>query len=317
MRAVGAILRRIGVFAVTLLVASILVFVLLSVLPGDPARSQLGLDATDAEVAALRTDLGLDRPAPVRYVEWVWGFLRGDLGTSLTSRTPVADQVFPALGLSLVLVLCATVLAVALAVPLGTLAAQRHRKPDGVAFTVITQLGVALPNFLLALLLIAVFSVRLGWLPSGGWPVPGSGAGAVAAALVLPTLSLGLVRAAILARYMRSAALDVQREDFIRTSRATGRTAAGALWRHGLRSALLPVVTVTGVEFSALVIGAVVIENVFVLPGMGTLLLRSVAGRDLATAQAVVMLIVALVLVVNLLVDIAQTWIDPRLRGRA
>lgn len=312
---VQAVARRLGVFLLTALVASVVVFLLLSVLPGDPARVQLGLEASAADVARLRAELGLDRPLPVRYLTWVTGLLQGDLGISLATRTPVAPQVMAALGVSLLLVTTAMVIAVVLALPIGVVTAQRRHRLDGIVLAGVTQLGVAVPNFLLGLLLVALFAVRLGWFPAGGWPAAGSGPGAVVPYLVLPALALGLVRAAILARYTRAAVIDVEREPFLRTARAGGLTATQALWRHGVRHALVPVVTVTGVEFSALIIGAVVIENVFVLPGMGSLLLRSVANRDLIAVQAVVMVIVLLVLVVNLLVDVVHTLIDPRLRG--
>lgn len=305
--------RRLGVFALTAVVASILVFLLLSVLPGDVARAQLGMNASDAAVAQLRAELGLDRPAPVRYLDWAGGLLTGDLGTSYSSRTPVAPQVLDALQVSLLLVGAGMLVAVLIAVPLGTLAAARAHRAEGVLLSAVSQVGIAVPNFLAALLLVAVFAVGLGWLPSSGWHPPTAGADFLRH-LALPALSLGLVRGAILSRYMRASVLDVADEDFMRTARAGGLTPMAALRRHGLRNALVPVVTVTGVEFSALIIGAVVIETVFVVPGLGSLLIRSVSARDLVQVQAIVMVVVLLVLVVNLLVDLLRTLIDPRIR---
>lgn len=309
------ILRRAGAFALTVLVASAVVFGLLSVLPGDPARAQLGLDASQADVDRLRHQLGLDRPLPVQYLQWLLGFLQGDMGVSYSSRTPVAPQVLNALQVSLLLVLAGIVVAVVIAIPLGTLAAVRQARPDGVLLSAVSQAGISIPNFLAGLLLVTVFAVHWHILPSGGWVAPAQGTGEFLRHLLLPALSLGLVRGAILARYTRAAVLDVVREDFMRTARAKGMTPATAMRRHGLRNAAVPVITVTGVEFSALIVGAVVIETVFVLPGMGSLLLRSVANRDLVSVQAIVMAIVVLVLVVNLLVDVLHTLVDPRLRS--
>ncbi|HEY0187613.1 MAG TPA: ABC transporter permease [Cellulomonas sp.] len=311
----ATVARRLGEFVLAVLVASVVVFALLSVLPGDPARVQLGIDASEAEVQALRVQLGLDQPLPVRYWDWISGFVTGDMGTSYSSRTAVAPQVLDALQVSLLLVAAGILIALVIAVPLGTFAAVRQHRPDGTALTALSQVGISVPSFLAALILVSVFAVGLGWLPSGGWTAPAEDPVDFLRHLVLPALSLGLVRGAILSRYTRAAVLDIQREDFMRTARAKGLTPGAAMRRHGIRNALVPVVTVTGVEFSALIIGAVVIETVFVIPGMGSLLLRSVANRDLVQVQAIVMVIVLLVLLVNLLVDLVHTVIDPRLRS--
>lgn len=307
------VLRRLGIFVLTVWVASVVVFFLLSVLPGDPARAQLGLEATEEQVQTLREQLGVDRPLPVRYLEWVTGFFTGDMGISYASRAPVAPQVFDALQVSLLLVAGGILVAVVIALPLGTLAAVRQNKPDGALFSSISQLGISIPNFLAGLLLIGVFAVALGWLPSGGWAPPVAGTDFLRH-IALPTLALGLVNGAILARYTRAAILEVMREDFMRTARAKGLKPGAALIRHGLRNALVPVITVTSIEFANLIIGAVVIETVFVIPGLGSTLVRAVANRDLMMVQAVVMCVVILVLLVNLLVDLLRPVIDPRLR---
>lgn len=307
--------RRLAEFVLAVLVASILVFALLSVLPGDPARAQLGLDASDEDVARLREQLGLDRPLAIRYLTWIAGFVHGDMGISYSSRTPVAPQVLDAMQVSLLLVAAGILVAVVIALPLGTLSAVRQGRADGVALAALSQVGISVPNFLAGLILVTVFAVRLRWLPSYGWTAPADDPVDFLRHLALPALSLGLVRGAILSRYTRAAVLDIRREDFMRTARAKGLTPGAAMWRHGIRNALVPVVTVTGVEFSALVIGAVVIETVFVVPGLGSLLLRSVANRDLVQVQAIVMVIVLLVLVVNVLVDVVHTLVDPRLRS--
>lgn len=308
------VLRRLGIFVLTVWVASVVVFFLLSVLPGDPARAQLGLEATEEQVQTLREQLGVDRPLPVRYLEWVTGFFTGDMGISYASRAPVAPQVFDALQVSLLLVAGGILVAVVIALPLGTLAAVRQNKPDGALFSSISQLGISIPNFLAGLLLIGVFAVALGWLPSGGWAPPVAGTDFLRH-IALPALALGLVNGAILARYTRAAILEVMREDFMRTARAKGLKPGAALIRHGLRNALVPVITVTSIEFANLIIGAVVIETVFVIPGLGSTLVRAVANRDLMMVQAVVMCVVILVLLVNLLVDLLRPVIDPRLRA--
>lgn len=309
-----SIMRRVGVFLLTVWIGSVVVFLLLSVLPGDPARAQLGLEATDAQVQALREELGVDRPLPVRYQEWVTGFFTGDMGISYASRTPVAPQVFDALQVSLLLVAGGILVAVVIAVPLGLLSAVRHNRPDGTLLTGLSQLGVSVPNFLAGLLLIAVFAVWLGWLPSGGWAPPAEGVDFLRH-ITLPALALGLVNGAILARYTRAAVLEVMREDFMRTARAKGLKPGAALLRHGLRNAMVPLVIVTSIEFANLIIGAVVIETVFVIPGLGSNLIRAVANRDLIVVQAIVMCVVVLVLLVNLLVDLLRPIIDPRLRS--
>lgn len=310
------VLRRLGIFALTVLVASAVVFFLLGVLPGDPARAQLGLQASEDEVQALREQLGVDRPLPVRYFEWVTGFFTGDMGVSYASRSPVGPQVLDALQVSLLLVAGGIIVAVLIALPLGILSAVRHHRPEGTLFSAISQLGISVPNFLAGLLLIALFAVALGWLPSGGWAAPAAGADFLRH-IALPALALGLVNGAILARYTRAAVLEVMREDFIRTARAKGLSPGSALIRHGLRNALIPVVTVTSIEFANLIIGAVVIETVFVIPGLGSNLIRAVANRDLVMIQSIVMCVVLLVLVVNLLVDLLRPIIDPRLRSAA
>lgn len=307
--------RKVLSFVASVIVASVVVFLLLSVMPGDPARAQLGTDATEADVERLQQQLGLDRPLIVRYFEWIGGFLRGDLGTSYASHTAVGPQIFDALQVSLILVLSGIIVALIIALPLGTLAAVRRKHVDGVFYSAVSQVGISIPSFLAGLILVTVFAVMLGWLPSGGWSAPGEDFVGFLQHLILPALALGLVRGSILSRYMRGSVLDVLREDFMRTARAKGLKPWQAMRRHGLRNAIVPVITVTGVEFPALIIGAVVIETVFVVPGMGSLLLRSVANRDLIQVQGIVMVIVMLVLLVNLIVDVIHTLVDPRLRS--
>lgn len=308
------VLRRTAILLASLAVSSVLVFAFMVLLPGDPARVALGVNASEEAVAALRTEFGLDRPLVEQYVSWVSGLVRFDLGTSYVSRAEIAPQILDRLQVTLWLVGCAMVLAVVIAVPLGAVMAVRHRHPSGLALSALSQVGVAVPSFLAGILLITVFAVRLGWLPANGWTPPSEDPVQFLRQLVLPVLSLGLVQGAVLTRYVRSAILDVQREDYVRTARAKGLGPFRALWRHGFRNAAIPVVTVLALQLATLLIGAVVVERVFVIPGLGSLLLDQVSNRDLVFVQDIVMLLVFAVLVVNFLVDLLYLAIDPRLR---
>lgn len=284
-------------------------------LPGDPAYVILGINATPDSIARLHHDLGLDQPGWERYVAWVGGMLQGDFGTSLVSRLPVGPQILQKLTVSLPLALVAMAIAFAISLPLGVLAAVRHRSLSGSVISALSLGGIAIPGFWLGLLLATLFAIRLRVLPAGGFVAWSEDPLAAAEHLLLPSVALGLVQGAILTRYVRSAILDVQREDYIRTARAKGLTRWQALRRHGFRNAAIPVVTVLGIQLTSLLVGAIVIENVFFLPGLGRLLFQAVSNRDLVTVQDLVMLITAAVLVVNFLVDVSYRLLDPRLRA--
>ena len=308
------LLERIAVLLASLAVSSILVFAFMAVLPGDPARVALGVNASDQSVASLRGEFGLDRPLVSQYLSWVGGLFRLDLGESYISRAPIGPQVADRLQVSLWLVLTSMVIAVVIAVPIGSLMAVWHRRILGTVLSAVSQVGVAIPAFLAGILLITVFAVKLGWLPANGWTPPAQDPVLVLNQLVLPALSLGLVQAAVLTRYVRSSVLDVLREDYLRTARAKGLRPMPALLRHGLRNASVPVVTVLGLQLATLLIGAVVVERVFVIPGLGSLLLDAVSSRDLIIVQDVVMVLVVAVLLVNFVVDLLYVAIDPRMR---
>jgi len=308
------LIERIAVLAASLAVSSILVFGFMAVLPGDPARVALGVNASDQAVTVLRADFGLDRPLVSQYLSWVGGLLRFDLGDSYISRAPIGPQVADRLQVSLWLVMTSMVIAVVIAVPVGSLMAIWHRRISGLLLSAASQVGVAIPAFLAGILLITVFAVRLGWLPANGWTPPAEDPEMFLKQLTLPALSLGLVQGAVLARYVRSSVLEILREDFLRTARAKGLRPMPALVRHGLRNASVPVVTVLGLQLATLLIGAVVVERVFVIPGLGSLLLEGVANRDLILVQDVVMILVVAVLVVNFVVDLLYVAIDPRMR---
>lgn len=300
-------------FLATLLLASVLIFVLLRAIPGNPARVALGVTATDEAVAQLAAQLGTDRPLVVQYLDWLGGLLTGDFGISLASRQDITPLVFDRAQVSLILCGTAMVLSLLIAVPTGMWAARR----EDTVISAFSQIGIAIPSFLAGILLVTVFAVHLGWLPASGWVPPSEDFGGFLARLVLPVIALTLVQAAILTRYVRSAVLEVMDREFMRTARSTGASMSGALWRHGLRNAALPVLTVTGLQLTSLVVGAVVIERVFLLPGLGSMLLDSVALRDLTSVQTIVMLLVVFTLTVNLLVDLAYRIIDPRIRRSA
>jgi peptide/nickel transport system permease protein len=308
--------RRLIAAALTLLAAALVIFLVLEVLPGDAAAVMLGVEARPETLAALRAELGLDRPAPERFLRWLAGLATGELGLSYTYRVPVTGLIAERLAVTVPLALLAAALAVVLALPGGALAAARHGRPADTAIVTASQLGLALPNFWLALLLVLAFSIGLGWLPSGGFPGWEAGAGPALRALLLPAVALALPQAAILARVTRTAVLDQAQEDYVRTARAKGLTHDQTLWRHVLRNALIPVVTILGLQFSFLLAGAIIIENVFYLPGLGRLVFQAIAQRDLIVVKDVVMLFVVLVVAINLVVDIAYLVIDPRLRRR-
>ncbi|GAB2979832.1 ABC transporter permease [Amycolatopsis acidiphila] len=311
-----ALLRRTAILVVSVFVASTIVFAFMAVLPGDPAQVALGVNTTPELLARTRHDFGLDRPLVTQYLSWMGGVLHGDFGRSYVTGEAIGPQLVDRLGVTLWLVGAGMLVALVLAIPFGTLAATWHRRASGAAISGLSQLGVAVPAFLAGILLVQVFAVQLRWLPSGGWTPPDQNAGEFVRGLILPALSLGIVQAAVLTRYVRSAVLDTLNQDYLRTARSKGLRPYPALLRHGLRNAAVPVVTVLGLQLTTLLIGAVVVERVFVLPGLGSMLLDSVSSRDLLTVQGIVLVLVVAVLLVNYLVDVLYVVIDPRLRVR-
>ncbi|MBP2306032.1 ABC transporter permease subunit [Azospirillum melinis] len=306
------LLRRLVSLTVTVWLATIVVFTVLQLVPGDPALLMLGINAQPDTLAALRSQMGLDQPILTRYLHWAGGLARGDLGVSLTYARPVADLVAERLAVTLPLSLLSLVLSTMLALPLGLLAAARRGRGSDWAVLGFAQLGVSMPSFWIAILLILLFSLTLHWFPAGGFPGWSAGVGPALQALVLPALALAVPEAAILARVTRTAVLDTLGEDHIRTARAKGVGRMAVLLRHALPNALIPVATVLGLQISFLVAGAVVVENVFTLPGLGRLLYQAIGQRDLIVVQGVVVLLALFVVLVNALVDIACALADPR-----
>jgi peptide/nickel transport system permease protein len=308
------LLKRLLIGLATLLVSSLVVFAVLEVLPGDPARLMLGMNATDDAVQALREQMGLNQPLLWRYLDWVGGLVTLDLGRSYTYSVPVIDLVAERVVVSLPLALIALVLSTVIAIPVGIFSASRRGSAADAVSMGAAQLGVAVPNFWFALLLIYVFAVWLHLVPAGGFPGWSAGIWPSLKALILPAVALALPQAAILARVTRSALLEVLGEDYIRTARAKGMPRRAVLWRHALRNAMIPVLTILGLQFAFLLAGTIIIENVFYLPGLGRLVFQAITQRDLIVVQSVVMLLVAAVIVVNLLVDLSYALVDPRLR---
>ncbi|GFE49477.1 peptide ABC transporter [Roseobacter cerasinus] len=308
-------LKRLASLVLSLAVASLIIFALIEVAPGDPASFMLGINAQPETLAALRAELGLDVPKVQRYLTWVGGMLTGDFGTSYTYRTPVAEMVADRIAVSLPLALYALILSILIAFPAGIFAASRRGRPGDLGVMGATQFGVALPNFWFAMMLVLVFAIQLRWFPAGGFAGWDKGLLAGLTSLTLPAIALALPQAAILTRVMRSALLDVLGEDFMRTARAKGLSARQTLWRHGLRNAMIPVLTIIGLQFSFLFAGTIIIEQVFYLPGLGRLIFQSISARDLIVVESVVMLVVFAVILINFLVDLAYAVVDPRLRS--
>jgi peptide/nickel transport system permease protein len=309
-------LRRIVLVIVTLLVASAIVFAVLEIVPGDPARLMLGMNATEDAVAALRDQMGLDDPVLTRYFGWLGGMLTGDFGRSYTYSVPVLELVGERVVVSLPLALLALFLSTAIAIPVGIFSASKRGTAADTGVMAATQLGIAIPNFWFALLLVYVFAVTLRVVPAGGFPGWDAGFWPALNSLLLPAVALALPQAAILARVTRSALIEVMGEDYIRTARAKGLPANAVLWRHALRNALIPVLTILGLQFAFLLAGTIIIENVFYLPGLGRLVFQAITQRDLIVVESVVVLLVGTVILVNFFVDLAYAWADPRLRRR-
>ncbi|MFU0503312.1 ABC transporter permease [Pseudaminobacter sp. NGMCC 1.201702] len=311
---IAYLLKRLLAGLATLVAASIVVFGVLEVVPGDPARLMLGMNASAETVQVLREQMGLDQPLVVRYLDWAGGMLALDFGESYTYSVPVIDLVTERVAVSLPLALMALALSTLIAIPVGIFsAARRGRAADTISMGA-AQVGVAVPNFWFALLLIYVFAVWLRLVPAGGFPGWEAGIWPALKSLLLPAIALALPQAAILSRVTRSAMLEVLGEDYIRTARAKGMPRRYVLWRHALRNALIPVLTIMGLQFAFLLAGTIIIENVFYLPGLGRLIFQAITQRDLIVVESVMMLLVAAVIVVNFLVDLSYAAIDPRLR---
>ena len=298
----------------TLFFVSGLVFVVIRVLPGDPALVIMGTEGSPEAMERLREAMGLNRPIVVQYADWLWRALRGDLGVSIQYDVPVGRLILSRLPLTLPLTLMAALLMVLTALPLGLYAATRHRRLGDYAAMVVSQVGIAVPGFWAGLLLILLFSVRLGWVQSGGFEGWSGGLWPGVRSLLLPAIALGLFQAAVLVRATRSSVLDVLREEYVRTARAKGVSETLVLGKHTFRNALIPVVTVAGIQLGQLMAGSIILESVFALPGLGRLALGAITARDLPVVQGVTLFVASCIVLINFVVDLAYGFLDPRIR---
>jgi peptide/nickel transport system permease protein len=308
-------LTRLALLLVGLLVASVLIFLTLRVLPGDVAQLIAGTQGTPAQVEAIRERLGLNEPLPAQYLEWIGGVVRGDLGTSLLTGTPVADELAQKALVTVPLGILSLVIALLIAAPLGVLSAMRRGRADGTFLSVGAQALAAVPVVWAGMMLIVVFAVWLGWLPAQGFPRAGwEDPWAALRSLLLPALTIGIVEGAMLLRFVRSATLQAVGEDFVRTAAAKGLTRDAALIRHGLPTVGLSVITVLGLQVAGIIVGAVVIEQLFTLPGIGRMLVADVGARDLPKVQGELLVLTGFVLIVGFIVDLVHRTLDPRQR---
>lgn len=309
------VLRRALAALPTLVGVLVVVFLVVHLIPGDPVRALLGDQATAAQIARTRQDLGLDQPLVVQFLDYLARLLRGDLGVSIASRQPVADQIAARLPSTATLAIAGVLMSVVIGVPLGVLSATlRGRFADFVTL-VISSFGVAAPPFWIGILLSTAFAIHLGWLPAIGGGEPGD-TGSILRALVLPATALGLSGMALVARMTRSSMLDVLSEDYVRTARAKGLGERAVIYKHALRNAAIPIVTVIGLNFGHLLGGTIVMETVFARPGIGKLLLDAILGRDYPVVQGVTLVIAVSFVLVNLLTDLTYPFFDPRLKAR-
>lgn len=310
------LIRRVLVLAVSLVVAGLVLFVLLRLLPGDPAAALLSVGADAQQIASARAEVGSDQPLAVQLGRYLADLARFDLGKSFVSGAPVLPEVAQRLTVTLPLTLAAFVLALLLAVPLGVVAAVKGHRWYGVAISTLSQVGLAVPVFWIGLLLVWIVAVKWRLLPASGFPARGW-ADPVAAtrALILPVVTIGVVMGASLMRYVRAATLDVLNADYLRNARALGATLPQVLIRHGIRNAAVPVISILGIELASTLLGAVVVERVFALPGLGSMLLLGIEQRDFPSVQGVLIVSTLLVLVIGFAADVLQRLVDPRLRG--
>jgi peptide/nickel transport system permease protein len=306
--------RRVAALAATLLFVSILVFLVIRILPGDPAALIMGTEGDPAATERLRESMGLNRPLAVQYVDWLGRALRGDLGRSIQYDLPVGELIVSRLPVTVPLALLAAAFMIVVAVPLGLYAATHHRRAGDYLAMIVSQLGISVPQFWSGLLLILLFSVTLGWVRSGGFDGWAAGLWPALRSLLLPAVALGLFQAAVLVRATRSAVLDVLREDYVRTARAKGVSERLVVGKHTFRNALIPIVTVAGLQLGQLMAGAIVLESVFALPGLGRLALGAISARDLPVVQGVTLFVASAIVLINFAVDVAYGFLDPRIR---
>ncbi len=306
--------RRLAAIVPVWLVVATVVFVLVRLVPGDPALLIAGTDSSAEQVAEIRTSLGLDLPVHRQYTRWFGGVLQGDLGRSLFSKEPVLSDLLERVPVSLQLALAATLVSVLIAIPAGVLAASRRNLGTETLFAAVTMTGICVPSFVMGLLLMLILSAWLGWFPIRGYQPLSDGLLAWARYMVLPAIAYGTIQAAGIARMTRATLLEVLGEDFIRTARAKGLAGSAVLFKHALRNALIPVITLIGLNVGVLFTGAVVIETLFGLPGLGAFLVQGILKRDYPIVQGAILFIATFLVLLNLAVDLLYAVLDPRLR---
>ena len=309
--------RRLVILVLSLFIAAVVLFILLRLLPGDPANALLGVGATEAQITAARAQIGSDQPLIVQFAAFIANLARFDLGASFVSKAGVLEEIGNRMSVTAPLTILGFLLAIVIALPLGIVAAVKGHRWYGAAISIVSQLGIAIPVFWLGILIVTVFAINLRIFPSGGFPLKGwERFGEAATAMVLPTVTVALVIAASLVRYVRAATQDVLGSDYIRTARALGASFPEALIKHGIRNGAVPVVSILGIELATSFLGAVVVEKVYALPGLGSMLLLAIQQRDYPNVQGVLFISTLLVLVIGFAADLLQRLIDPRLRGR-
>lgn len=309
----GYVIRRLLVMLPVLFLVSLIIFMLIHLTPGDPALMMLGEEANPQALAALRQELGLDQPLAVQYAVWLGRVLRGDLGRSIRTNQPVSEAIGQRLPPTVELTLAALLVSMSIALPAGIISATRRGSRADIISTVGSLLGVSMPNFFLAVLLIFVFAYKLRWFPPIGWTPPWENLGENLRGLVLPAICLGAAAAAVVARLTRSSLLEVLGQDYVRTARAKGLTENTVIRRHALKNALIPVVTIVGLQVGTLLGGAIIIETLFSLPGIGKLVVDSIFQRDFPLVQGVVLFLALVFLATSLVVDVLYAYLDPRI----
>ncbi|MGG1658158.1 ABC transporter permease [Brevibacillus sp. NRS-1366] len=310
----GYLLKRIVSLLPVLLVVAVVDFIIIHLTPGDPAAVMLGSQATEEELAKLREQLGLTLPIYTRFFQWIFGILQGDLGWSIFMDMPVTEAIWEHLGPTLSLTIIAEIIAILFAIPLGVMAANRRGSWMDQSFMTFAMLGISLPSFWIGLNLILLFAVQFNWLPAAGYQPLSSGIFNHLKYLIMPAISLGIMQGALIARMTRSSMLEVLNENYIRTAEAKGLKMWIVTYKHALRNAFIPILTVIGLSFATLIGGAVVTETVFNIPGIGKLIVNSVLRRDYEVIQGTVLMIAAAYVFINLIVDLLYAYIDPRVR---
>ena len=313
---IKTILKRLLLLVVTVLLVTVLAFVAFSIIPGDPTDAILSLNATEEQIAALRAELGLDRPIHIRYWNWLSAFVAGDFGVSYNFDMPVAQLIAPKVGVTLTLAGMAFVLIVLFSLPLGILAARHEGRWLDKVLTVLNQITMSIPNFVVGIVLMLIFGYILSWFAPGGFTYPSEGVGKYLWFMIFPALAVALPKSAMTVKMLRGSVLSEMGADYIRTARSKGNTGHSVLWRHVLRNAMIPVVTFLATTVAEIVAGSIVVEKVFAVPGMGSLLIASIGNQDYPVVQAIIVIVAVVVVLCNFIADVLYRVMDPRIKGR-